>query len=357
MSVFVLLFFIALSVALLLASKFVLKLGLAKDEPFGCQKTHVHSVLRLGGVSLFVGLVVAACVGYLDNEVRGFLKATLIACSPVFLVGLMEDHLKSIAPYLRMVASAISSFIIVLILDLTIQSVGIEWFDSWLVMYPLVSITFTVFAISGVIHAFNIIDGLNGLSSGVATVCLASFAIIAQSCGDSTLMACCLVLVSITLGFWIVNWPLGKLFLGDSGAYLLGFSVAVLAILLPIRNVGVSPWASLLVIIYPVAETIISMLRRLLSFRSLAGADSGHLHSVVFSIMRGQKTLEGRPLNVTNSLAGIICCFMAAVPATISILWFDDGPVLSSISLLALFIFGFMLGMLRKFLDEKRIRG
>ncbi|MDB5859152.1 MAG: glycosyl transferase, partial [Ramlibacter sp.] len=109
-----------------------------------------------------------------------------------------------------------------------------------------VAVIFTAFAVGGVSKAINIIDGFHGLASGTATLCLLALACIAAHVGGAPLVLTCVIVAAPVAGFWMVNFPWGKLLLGDDGAYFAGFALAWLAVLLPIRNADVSPWASLL---------------------------------------------------------------------------------------------------------------
>ena len=126
----------------------------------------------------------------------------------------------------------------------------------------------------------NIIDGFNGLSTGSAAIFFITFSVIAFSVNDAPLGMLCLLLAASVLGFWCVNYPFGKLFLGDGGAYLIGFILAWIAVLLPYRN-GLSSWVSLLVCSYPVIEVLCSIVRRKINGHNPSQPDCWHLHSLV----------------------------------------------------------------------------
>lgn len=91
-----------------------------------------------------------------------------------------------------------------------------------------------------------------------------------------------LLMAAIVAGFFVVNFPFGKLFLGDAGAYFAGYLVATLAVMLPARNPEVSPWVSLLILGYPVTETVVSMVLRLRDKGvHPSEPDAAHLHHIV----------------------------------------------------------------------------
>jgi hypothetical protein len=142
---------------------------------------------------------------------------------------------------------------------------------------------FTCFCVVGVSNAFNLIDGYHGLSGAVAAIILLAIAYVAFQVGDAPIMVCAFAGVGAILGFLIWNYPKGLIFLGDSGAYLIGFWVAELSILLVVRNPDVSKWFPLLLCFYPIFETLFTIYRRVVLRRSNPGIpDAAHLHQVIY---------------------------------------------------------------------------
>ena len=115
--------------------------------------------------------------------------------------------------------------------------------------------------------------------------------------GDIVLAGFAFLYVSSLAGVGVFNFPFGKIFVGDGGAYLMGAVIAMLAILLPERNPEISPFASLLIIIYPFYELLRSLVRRLLLGGNALLPDSKHLHSVMY---RGNLMVIGRDKIVRN---------------------------------------------------------
>ena len=105
------------------------------------------------------------------------------------------------------------------------------------------SLLFTAFAIGGISNAVNLIDGYNGMASGFVILALLTLATVAGNAGDVPLQQSALLCAAAFAGFFLINWPWGRLFLGDSGAYAGGFVVAWLCVLLCERNERVSPLA------------------------------------------------------------------------------------------------------------------
>jgi len=248
------------------------------DHPFGVQKAHTEPVPRVGGIGIYVGLLVTEMVAPFGTH--DTLEFILLAGVPALAVGLMEDITQRVGVMARLIATMLSGLMVCLTTRISITSVGLPGVDSLLEIHA-VSLAFTLFALAGLANAVNIIDGFNGLASGCIAIASATLGAVAWSVGDHDLAYAALALTMATLGFWLVNFPWGKIFMGDGGAYFAGFALAWIAVLLPERNPGVSPWVSLLACAYPIIETVYSMARRLKSRRAIGQPDAMHLHSLV----------------------------------------------------------------------------
>jgi UDP-N-acetylmuramyl pentapeptide phosphotransferase/UDP-N-acetylglucosamine-1-phosphate transferase len=209
--------------------------------------------------------------------------------------------------------------------------------DGLLTLLPIAA-AFTAIAVGGVANAINIIDGFNGLASGTTVIALCALAAIAGQVGDPALAVTALILGAAIAGFWLVNFPWGKLFLGDGGAYFAGFALAWLAVLLPMRNPSVSPWASFLICGYPIIEVLYSVARRLRSRCSPGSPDGAHLHSLVATrIVRPR--LRGVDPTLQNSAVSVVMWFCAAVPALLGVTFYGHTPwlVLSALGCVLLY--------------------
>ena len=190
-----------------------------------------------------------------------------------------------------------------------------------MLVFHAVAFLFTVFAVTGVTHAINVIDGLNGLAGVTSLLAAIGLAIVAGAVGDSFVFSVACVLAASVLGFLLVNYPSGRIFLGDGGAYLVGLLLAELSVLLVQRNSEVSPWFPLMLLAYPIWETLFSMYRRKSRGRSTADADALHLHTLVFRRVVRWRSFSGQSSDqvARNSIASFclwtmpVACFAIAL--------------------------------------------
>jgi UDP-N-acetylmuramyl pentapeptide phosphotransferase/UDP-N-acetylglucosamine-1-phosphate transferase len=250
----------------------------------GPQKFHSIGVPRIGGMGILIGLTGGLVIRYVD--VPGELKATLLfllSASAVLIMGILEDITKRISVKVRLVGTILAGLLAGHLLDVWIVSLQIVGIDDLVTNYFWISVLLTGIAVGGVANAFNIIDGYNGLASMVGVIILFGISYVALKVDDPLVLTYCLGLIGAIGGFLIFNYPRGLIFLGDGGAYFIGFSIAVLSILLTNRNPEVSKWFPLMLLIYPVTETLFSVMRRLvLSCDNPVNADGGHLHHLIY---------------------------------------------------------------------------
>jgi UDP-N-acetylmuramyl pentapeptide phosphotransferase/UDP-N-acetylglucosamine-1-phosphate transferase len=299
---------------------------LSYDSAMGVQKAHVDPTPRVGGIALALGLCVAVLLA--PPALGGLLLPLMLAAVPAFAMGLWEDVTKRVPVPTRLAATMASGFLAWWLMDTSLTRVNVPGFDLLLAWLPF-SVLFTAFAVAGAANAFNIIDGFNGLAAGVGLICLAALAAMAAAVGDAGLHDLCLVVASVVVGFWLVNFPLGKIFLGDGGAYGLGFVIGWVAVLLPMRNSAVSVWATLLVCAYPILETLFSIVRRHRRRGSPGAADRLHLHSLVQRrLMR--RWIPGGSRLVLNSATGAFMWLVGLGPALLALQWPGNSAVLAT---------------------------
>jgi UDP-N-acetylmuramyl pentapeptide phosphotransferase/UDP-N-acetylglucosamine-1-phosphate transferase len=333
--------------ASLLATLWVVRTGssaghAAHDSDLsGPQKFHARPVPRIGGLGIVAGISAGALAMVWQHPHSSGLALLLLICGlPCFVAGLAEDFTKRISPRRRLFFTAVSAALAVWGLQSVITHTAIPGLD-WVVSVPLGAALVTMFVVTGVANSVNIIDGFNGLSSMCAMLILGAVAYVAFQVDDMSVMWLALAGIGALLGFFVWNYPAGLVFLGDGGAYFVGFYVAEVAILLLHRNPQVSPMFPLLVCVYPVFETLFSMYRRrVLQDRSPGVPDGIHLHSLIYRrVVRWAAGLpEVQSQTRRNSMTAPylwLLCMCAVVPA---MLFWDNTAVLTS------FILAFSLG-------------
>ncbi|MBQ1762600.1 MAG: glycosyltransferase family 4 protein [Aquincola sp.] len=309
----------------------------ADHDLSGPQKFHAKSVPRVGGVGIFAAAVAAVAAIAVTMPEYLWMSVLLVGCGlPAFGAGLIEDLTKRVSPRNRLIATGISAGLAVYFLDSAIVRTDLPGLD-WVVGFPLGAALVTVFVVAGVANSVNIIDGFNGLSSMCVVMMLMAVGYVAFQVDDRFVMIWALAGVGAVLGFFIWNFPAGLIFLGDGGAYFLGFLLSELAILLLYRNPTVSPMFPLLICIYPVFETLFSIYRRRFLQEVSPGMPDGiHLHSLIYRrvIRWAVGSRSAREITRRNSMTSPylwMLCMMSLIP---SVLWWHSTPVLGFFILL-----------------------
>jgi UDP-N-acetylmuramyl pentapeptide phosphotransferase/UDP-N-acetylglucosamine-1-phosphate transferase len=295
--------------------------ALTMDFTDGVQKFHTAPTPRVGGVPIVLGLIVAW--GKAPADVQAMLTPILFAGIPAFLFGVAEDITKRVGVMRRLLATMASGLLAWWITDYSLSRIDIWGVDA-LLKFTLVSVIFTAFAVGGVANAINIIDGFNGLASTMATLAFIGFGMIAWQVGDTTLASVSLILAACVWGFFWVNWPFGKLFLGDGGSYFIGFSLAWVAVLLIERNPGVSAFAALVICVHPVTEVLFSIFRRKVRNDHPGMPDRLHFHSLVKR--RYVARWFGQYSNgVRNSITGALIGFMTLAAVILAVMTYSSN--------------------------------
>ncbi len=261
------------------------------------QRFHAGDVPRLGGVALLAGLLggwlvaaIAEAFNWgLNTQVNGASAwPWALAVLPAVLGGLYEDMTQRLSVRYRLALTALSAALACGLMGLVVVRLGLPVVDVHLGARPWLGFALAFLAICGLPHAFNIIDGYNGLAATVALLVCAALAHVALQLGDRQLAAMVICLAGATAGFLFWNYPRGLIFAGDGGAYLWGVVIAFTCVLLVQRHPTVSPWFPMLLLIYPVWETLFSIYRKLARGVSPGMADALHFHQLIYRrIVRG----------------------------------------------------------------------
>ena len=340
MELLVLAFFVSLVTTLVLIRYQHLHEKVSSDHDLsGPQKFHTHAVPRIGGVGIFLSLVISAWVahGVLSLE-KGLLLLQICLCAlPAFAIGLIEDLTKKMGVKTRLIATAISAGLGIYLLNALITRVDAPGLDMFMSI-SMVAIVFTVVAVSGLANAYNIIDGFNGLASMVGIISLLAIGYVAFKANDPVLASICLIVIGAIGGFFIWNYPRGLIFLGDGGAYLIGYLIATLSILLIVRNPSVSPWFALLVNAYPIFETLFTIWRRKVHQGKNPGLpDGAHFHSLIYRrVIRWAEVHESKETASysKNAKTSPYLWFLSSLAVFPAIVWWQTTWILQCFALL-----------------------
>jgi UDP-N-acetylmuramyl pentapeptide phosphotransferase/UDP-N-acetylglucosamine-1-phosphate transferase len=305
------------------------------------QRFHVGNTPRMGGLGLLAGWTLALAglplLQWADqagniNAVRLNLPLWLLMLLPAFAGGVLEDMTQRLTVRWRLLLTLTSGLLAWVLLHVSITHLDFGWLDApWRAM-PWLGVTLAVLAVTGLPHAFNIIDGYNGLAGMMAlAVCLA-LAHVALQVGDRELAAMAVALAAATCGFLVWNYPRGLIFAGDAGAYLWGMVIATISLLLVQRHPAVSPWFPALLLIYPVWETVFSIYRKLWRGVSPGMADALHLHQLVYRRLVRSVLHEDEAKNMlarNNRTAPYLWSFIALTVAPAVLFWRYTGVLMA----------------------------
>jgi UDP-GlcNAc:undecaprenyl-phosphate GlcNAc-1-phosphate transferase len=235
------------------------------------RSVHVDPTSKAGGIGIFLSFTVSISLFYSDFFLSHI--ALFLSLLSIFLVGLYDD-IKDAKPRLKFVIIILCITFLFFLEDIQIKSLG-SWFGYSIDMPIAISLAFTIFAVTGYTNAMNLMDGLDGLAGGISLVIFLSFLYLGFKYHDDFVILVSAFMSFAILGFLLFNWHPSKIFMGDSGSLVLGFTISIVAIKLIeyINVVSVLFLASL-----PILDTIMVMVRRLQRGISPFLADRSHIH-------------------------------------------------------------------------------
>ncbi len=261
------------------------------------QKFHTAPTPRIGGLGIFIG-----CFFLMVNTEIGLFL--MLASVPAFVAGFLEDLFAKITPSRRLIIMLVSAVMAIYLLGVVVT-------DFTFFKVPLeIGVIITIIAIIGMINGTNLIDGINGLSSGISMIIFATYYFMSITVGDNDIEFISAICAMTLLGFFLFNYPKGRIFLGDGGAYFIGFMLAAVAILLGKNNTEISPWFILCTLVHPVWEVIFSFFRKaVIEKESPFNPDPYHIHQFIFIYLANKNnpmtTLIILPFVLINNLIAL----------------------------------------------------
>ncbi|MCP6726781.1 MAG: undecaprenyl/decaprenyl-phosphate alpha-N-acetylglucosaminyl 1-phosphate transferase [Patescibacteria group bacterium] len=275
--IFALVFVVSLILSLLLILVLragALKYGFVDIAKGDDLKIHGTPIPYIGGIALFVSITISVIVFYLAQsfplqDIAGFLTASFV----VFLLGLWDDiqwkHISSARPKLKLIlllfTPILSAFLLLYFSGMTVS---------------LLSILVVALYIFVFINAVNYQDGMDGLVGGMTLISFLGFLFLSIIVGNIFAAATALIIIGGLAGFLFFNFPPARIFMGDSGAYLLGFYGAIFILLFSNFSVIQSVFGALLIMGVPLFEGIFTNLRRLAKGKSITSGDRDHTYDI-----------------------------------------------------------------------------
>ncbi|MEG6567096.1 MraY family glycosyltransferase [Thermoanaerobacterium saccharolyticum] len=330
MRIYILSFVVAFVAALMAtpaAKKLAYKIG-AIDIPKDKRRVHSKPVPLIGGLAIYLGTVLSMLLFLPKSETN----IGIIAGSTIIVVlGIFDDKYELKAK-VKLLGQLLAAFVVVL------SGVRIDWltnpFGDGMINIGVFAIPLSIFWIVGITNAMNLIDGLDGLAAGIASISSGSLFVVSLLNGRYATAIITVAVTGAALGFLPYNFNPAKIFMGDTGAMFLGFilsavsiqgavkSAAAIAIAVPILALGV-----------PVFDTIFAIIRRLANKKPIMEADKGHLHHRLLALGLSQRQavfvmygvslflgLSAILISSTNGAKG----YIILIVAILAVLWGAD---------------------------------
>ncbi len=278
--------FILVPIAKMIGSKF----GIV--DSLNARKFKKIKLVRIGGLAIFLGFFLSVLgFAFLQHILRFLIidfreiLFLLVLSLFFFLIGIFDDIL-SLSPFKRLLLSFILAYfawnygIILNNIDISFLNLGFKF-----ITFPnYLSLIFTLIWLVGVTNAINWIDGLDGLASGCAVIMSSTFGIIALQNNDYEYALISFALAGSCFAFLNFNFKPAKILMGDGGAYFIGFTLALLSLLVAKNNQNVLDFrVPLLTLFYPLVDMLRVMIVRFIKKKSLIYPDSNHLHHILIS--------------------------------------------------------------------------
>ena len=298
--------------------------AISPDTERAVQSSHVGRVPRLGGIGVIFGTTLAAAAFFPDQFWRGHLY--IIVCAfPALALAILEDVGRQTRPSLRLAVTFAAAACYMVATEEYLPRTNVAVIDD-LLAHPMFAMALSTVLVSAAVQAMNLIDGLNGLCSGIAFLICVSLAYIAEADGNKPLFYLATTSAVALLGFFVVNYPSGGLFLGDTGAYWVGFSLSLMSIHFLRQMESLAAPAMLLLFFWPAYDLFVTVCRRLISRRHLFTPDRLHPHQIAVRFVR--RRLSGpQRRRAANPIASFVIIVVALPPMFLGALFWNRPGV------------------------------
>ena len=269
-----------------IVKSFAVKVG-AMDVPKDERRVHDHPIPRMGGMAIFLGFLLSVVLFVpIDRQMQGI----LIGCVIIVAAGAIDDivpmkwWVKLLAEIAAAVVAVCHGVVIEVFMNPNIFSENASLFLGYL------SIPITICWIVGITNAVNLIDGLDGLACGVSTISSLTMLAVAMLLGEGYVAIVLAALVGACLGFIPYNLNPAKIFMGDTGSLLLGFTLSTVSVIAMFKFYAIITFVvPILALALPLFDTLFAIIRRLLKGQNPMKPDRGHLHHRLIDLGLSQK--------------------------------------------------------------------
>lgn len=249
------------------------------------QKIHTGSTPRFGGVILYLSLWLYIVLN--EDNLTLMMSEVLILILPMIVVTFLEDVFNNIQPRARMTSILLSALMLISIQNFQLPVINIPGLMDFFIAYPLTLSLLLIACLAALANGFNMIDGANGLLLSSALSILTCLYLLAAGVGDKMILSFTVLVIIILFSQMLFNFPFGKMFMGDLGAYGLGLIIGFFTIVFFGRHADeLMSWFAVLILFYPIFEVVFSILRRLWSQKIITQADDNHLHQLIFRCLK-----------------------------------------------------------------------
>ena len=261
----------AILVPLIKQAGFYLKVYAEENK----RTVHHGKIVRIGGVAIFLAFNIAMAVNFhADKTINGILLGGIV----IFVTGLIDDMV-DLKPKVKLLFQCVAAVIAMSIGGISLGTIYLPLGIT--IDFGVISMIVTFFWIIGVTNAINLIDGLDGLSSGICMIVLVTISIIAFQMNRDDIFTMCILLSGSIAGFWLYNFHPASIFMGDCGALYLGYMLACLSLLGFKTATVITLGFPIVVLFVPISDTLIAIVRRKLKGERFDVADREHLHHIL----------------------------------------------------------------------------
>lgn len=269
-----------LSIISAIITPFIRKLAFvlgAVDNP-NARRVNKKPMPTIGGLGIFITVNIGCFILFRDQFPTHELFSIFLAECIIVLTGLIDDILE-LNPKQKMFGIFLAALVIYFLAGIKMDEVSLPFFGTFNLGWW--SFPITIFWILALTNAVNLIDGLDGLATGVSTISLFTMGVVGYfflNTNEFYVPLLAFILVATLIGFLPYNFHPAKIFLGDTGALFIGFMIAILS-LKGLKNVTfISMIVPIIILGVPITDTIYAIIRRLLNKKPISSADKHHLH-------------------------------------------------------------------------------